>query len=229
MSKLDNCCKEKLSLSTAKLSAEYYYQSLPLCLIDAVFSIGIRYTTTRNVVIRFCDKLEIKRLREHGSSYPTSSNQFSVDDLLDILSKNNIKVITNDYFGNRCRTSSTNGILKSEAVLKFAKILNKYGVNYFQDLEKIVGNIDFEADIKKIAGQGSGISTTYFYMLAGEDNYIKPDRIILRFIEKCVGKAVDPTTATKLLEESHKKLQKDFPNLTLRELDHEIWKHSKIK
>ena len=33
-----------LSLEHARLGEEYFYQSLPLCVIDAVFSIGVRYS-----------------------------------------------------------------------------------------------------------------------------------------------------------------------------------------
>ncbi len=51
---LANCCKRHLDLQNAKFNDEYYYNSLPFCVIDAVFSIGIRYTITRNVVINFC-------------------------------------------------------------------------------------------------------------------------------------------------------------------------------
>jgi hypothetical protein len=44
--------RKVLPLSSAKLSEEYFYQSLPLCIIDAVFSIGVKYDSTREVVIR---------------------------------------------------------------------------------------------------------------------------------------------------------------------------------
>jgi len=43
-----------LPLATASLGDDYHYQSLPLCVIDAVFSIGVRYSGTRNVVARYC-------------------------------------------------------------------------------------------------------------------------------------------------------------------------------
>ena len=41
-------CNEELNLDNVKLSDEYYYQSLSLCVIDHVFSIGVKYTSTRN-------------------------------------------------------------------------------------------------------------------------------------------------------------------------------------
>jgi hypothetical protein len=36
--------------------------------------------------------------------------------------------------------------------------------------------------IETIPGQGSGISFKYFSMLAGNGNYVKPDRMVKRFV-----------------------------------------------
>ena len=225
---LANCCKTKLNLKNAKLSPEYYYQSLSLCVIDAVFSIGIRYYTTRKVVINFCNALGIKRLRVHGSAFPPTKEQFSIVDFLNLFEKHGIGKITQTYFKNRCRTSSRNGILKSEAVRRFSEVLMKYRVNYFQDLAHLIGDVDFGYAIKQIPGQGSGLSTSYFYMLAGDEGFIKPDRMISRFIEKCVGiTGVKTDEATDLVKEAHQILKHEFPDLTLRQLDHEIWKYQK--
>ena len=42
--KIKKTCEEKLCLSKTELGKEYYYNSIVLCLIDAVFSIGVRYS-----------------------------------------------------------------------------------------------------------------------------------------------------------------------------------------
>lgn len=52
-----NFCRNNLNLRNAKLGNEYYYQSLPLCIIDALFSIGIKYQTTQSVVQKYCNFL----------------------------------------------------------------------------------------------------------------------------------------------------------------------------
>ena len=59
---LANHCRDHLPLQDARLSDEYYYKSLSLCVVDAVYSIGIRYTITQNVVMKFCNELNITRL-----------------------------------------------------------------------------------------------------------------------------------------------------------------------
>ncbi len=49
-------CRTKLDLTQAILTDQAYsYYSLPLCVIDAVFSIGVRYSSTEATVRRFCD------------------------------------------------------------------------------------------------------------------------------------------------------------------------------
>jgi len=224
---LADCCKKHLDFKNAKLSEEYYYKSLPICIIDAVFSISIRYTTTRNVVMNFCRKAQIQRLRNYGSEFPPIERQFSVESLLKLYDEYSIDEITDRFYQNRNRTSSRSGILKAEAVLMFAKVLENYGINYLQDLSELIGDYRFENAIKTIPGQRSGKSTSYFYMLAGEENFIKADRMIIRFIKYCIGRVVDVGQASSLIIGTLDILKEEFPDLTPRQLDHEIWKYQK--
>jgi hypothetical protein len=216
--------EKKLDYKNLKLSDEYYYHSLPMCVMDAVFSIGIKYTTTRKVVINFCEKTGLKRLRKYGSNYPNKNEQFSINDLIDIYEKNGLDQLTKDYYKNKNLTSSKNGILKSEAVLLFCKVLNKFDINYFQDInEEIIKNKNLENEIKKIKGQKSGISFKYFLMLAGEENLIKPDRMIKRYIKDSIGREVDDTESLYIIVESAKSM-----GIKPRELDHQIWNYQRL-
>lgn len=63
-------------------------------------------------------------------------------------------------------------MLKAEAVVRFSEILSQSETNYLQDIEKILGDPNFESAITKIPGQRSGLSLRYFYMLAGAENYV---------------------------------------------------------
>jgi hypothetical protein len=225
--KLVECCRAKLNLENATLSREYFYKSLPICIIDAVFSLGIRYSMTQKIVQSFCNKVNIECFRPYGSSYPPIENQFSVMSLVDLYNKCSFEEMADKYFISRHRTSTVSGILKSEAVGKFGKILFSFGINYFQNLPQFIGNKRFEDSIKNIKGQNSGKSLTYFYMLAGDESYIKPDRMIIRFIERCIGKSVNVMSAIALVIDAHNILIHDFPKLTLRMLDHEIWKYQR--
>lgn len=180
--------RQKVNLSI-NLPDEYYYAHLPCCIIDAVFSIGVRYSSTRNVVIRYCEYLEIDRIRNNrNSEYPLREYQNSVDDLLNLYHTKGVDYITQKVFQNKQRTSSNNGILKTEAVKHFASVLKTYNINHFQDLDIIENNLRFSEDIKKIKGQSSGISLKYFLMLSGNENLVKPDRMLKRFIAMSIKK-----------------------------------------
>jgi len=62
---------EAIGLVPAEDTEAYRYASLPLCVIDAVFSIGVKYETTVATVGRVCDRL--------GWSKPASSRAGSSD------------------------------------------------------------------------------------------------------------------------------------------------------
>ncbi len=52
---LSDFCKKTFNLNESKLSDEYFYNSFSFCIIDAIFSIGVRYKSTQNTVKRYCD------------------------------------------------------------------------------------------------------------------------------------------------------------------------------
>jgi hypothetical protein len=165
----------------------YFYNHLPLCIIDAVWSIGVRYEGVQNVIMRYYINRKIVPYREESLrksfQYPDIKNQESLTIFLQYLKNFSYEQLSDKVFKNKQRTSTKNGILKSEAVMKFTEVLLKYNVNYFQDIEtKIKDNKLFELDIKNIPGQKSGICLEYFFMLSGDENKIKPDRMIKRFL-----------------------------------------------
>jgi hypothetical protein len=210
-------------LSEAKLGEEYFYQSLPLCIIDAVFSIGVRYESTRAVVIKYCDYFHLQRIREPLDILPRMEEQESIGEFIEKIDKLGIEHFTDQVFKNRQRTSTRNGILKTMAVYQFASVLRKYGVNYFQDVPKVMFDLQLEKEIKDIPGQGSGISLRYFFMLAGSNDFIKPDRMILRFLTNALGLTPSIEECQLLLKEASDVLKVKYKHMNPRLLDYQIW------
>ena len=62
-------------------------------------------------------------------------------------------------------------------------------------------------------------------MLAGGEDFIKPDRMIIRFVESVIQEKVDSDKTYSLILDALTILKKEFPALTPRMLDHEIWKY----
>jgi hypothetical protein len=124
---------------------------------------------------------------------------------------------------NRQRTSTRSGIMKSEAALRFAQVLELHKVEYFQDVEKIQGKESFENAVMAIPGQRTGITVRYFYMLAGSDDFVKPDRMILGFLRDQLGERLSKDEAQSILSEACSALKSEYPHLTTKTLDHYIW------
>jgi hypothetical protein len=219
-------CKTKLDLSNLTHAEEYGYHNLPLCIIDAVFSIGVRYTSTENTVKLFCDHFGISRLRE--KELPHTTEQLSVSEFLNLHAGFSFQGIAEKIYQNRQRTSTRSGILKAEAAYLFASVVHKFGVEYLQDVQKIMGNEAFETEIARIPGQSSGLSTRYFYMLVGDENFIKPDRMIRRFIDSAIRRELSFDECQQLLVSAHVELVQEYPALTPRSLDHQIWLYQRL-
>jgi hypothetical protein len=225
--KVKEFCVSVLDIQNAKLNDEYFYQSFPLCVIDSVYSIGVRYQGTKYTVIRYCEHYGLQRIRSDRGTIPLTENQESICQFIEKMESVGSEFFANRIFINSQRTSTRNGILKSEAVLQFAKILQKYRVNYLQDVPKIINNAAFENDIRTIPGQGSGISLKYFLMLSGADDLIKPDRWIKEFIKDVIVKQVSDRECQDLLSKTCEKIKTEYPNLTPRLLDNLIWNYKR--
>ena len=221
---VSNRCRQVLNLQDAVLGEEYFYQSLPLCVIDAIYSIGVIYTSTKNTVMNYCNYFKIQRIRDNRNNLPPTESQESIEAFLIKFYELEIDKFKEDIYDNRQRTSSRNGILKAEAVFIFAEVLKRYSINFFQDVPSIIANDSFESDVRRIRGQTSGLSLDYFFMLAGSDNIIKADRWIIRFLEIILNRPVSREEAQSCLDHVKDELINEYPNLTLRLLDNVIWK-----
>lgn len=221
-------CKQNFRLSEAKLGDEYYYQHLSLCVIDAIFSINARYSSVQNVVERYCRFYNLQNYRNNYTCLPDRVDQESISTFLKKFNETSLETFTTKIFNNRCRTSSRSGILKSEAVFQFASVLQVHAIEYLQDVPNIISNVPFEQSIISIPGQTSGLSLRYFLMLAGSDDLIKPDRMIVRFLQMVLNKSITPKEAQCIISEASFQLRDMYPTITPRFLDNVIWKWQRV-
>ena len=134
---------------------------------------------------------------------------------------------THKIFANRNRTSTVNGILKSDAVFRFAEVLHNYEIHYFQDVHRVIANPGFERAIRFIPGQKSGISHDYFLMLTGSEDFIKPDRTVLRFLSQVLGQSVTIPQAQTLIREASAILRPQYSQVSPWLLDYAIWNYQR--
>ena len=224
---LEKELEENFDLDEIELPDEYRYSSLPLCLIDAIFSIGVKYSSTKNTVMRYCDYYHIQKYRDSEDYLPVEQQH-----ILSELIKN-IKEAGTEYFAekivkNRQRTSSRNGILKSKAVLECAELLSSYGIETLNDFRDKM-NIEIEKEFCKVKGQTSGISLAYLKMLCGDPNTIKPDRHILRFLNSYFDEEIRIEDAQHIFNELINRLRIKYNKINARQLDYLIWSFMALK
>lgn len=192
------------------------YLSAPICALDSVFSIGIRYSVVVSSVYRFCDLLHVEFER-------TTITTSEVLRIIDGISDDDL---ANQYL-TRHRTSTNNGILKATAFRMFLQTMQTHRVETCDNIHAISGDIDFENDIKTIPGQRSGITLDYLYILSGMTEYVKDDRHI-----KCFFNEVFPQNnfshddrVNIIREAAHIMSHGLHPGMTPRHLDHIIWNY----
>lgn len=184
-----------------------YPDSLALCVIDSIWSIGIRYANVVAVVGRY------------SASRPAAES----DDLADLLAAVEAAGGIDAWrskVGTRHRTSSRGGIYKSDAVVAAAEALVAVGVDSAKDLRDADAATLARAEIVwcAVRGQRSGISWHYLLMLVGTED-VKPDRMILRFLTRAIGYQPDLDQARALVRAAAAEL-----GVTARTLDHRIWR-----
>jgi hypothetical protein len=225
--------KSRMDLAKEAEGPPSYWAALPLCIIDAVFSIGVRYPGVEKIVSRWCETQE-PSWEQEAPCRPTSNIGPTVRDFVEIIHcrlKGGCSY--ENLFGNRWRTSSRNGILKADAVRRFAEKLLDAGVNTFSDVRNH-GKLEVARErVSEIPGQRSGLSFKYFLMLTGEEDYVKPDRHVRRFVNDALcldwRRLVSEERAEELVREAAFRLRTDYPGLTPARLDLAIWSYQRFR
>ena len=210
-------CRAVLGDLTVLPEPPGYPNGLALCVLDAIWSMGVRYTAVKRVISRY---------REHRRSLGADPDFDSLTDLLATIDQAGSPEGFADLVGNRQRTATRSGVLKADAVGTAARMLTGQAINHPPDLQVAIrtGRAEPVEEIwRAVPGQQSGISWRYLLMLAGVAE-VKPDRMIRRFVADALHQVqVDAQTAARLVTE----VQHTNPGVSLRALDHAIWQHQR--
>lgn len=207
-----------------------YWASLTYCVLDAVWSIGSNYDSITTPLVRRLatahgDEQPVVNAagwNPDADNYPLSEfvADYTVDTLLDVT--------------NHQRTSTTNGILKAEASLKYAHILLEHGV------EDVAAAIEISKDddrksalnsaLRKVPGEGQhGIRRSYLWMLISDATLIKPDRMVMRWLRN-QGAEVSPSGARGLINDAAEAISQSRGSIvTPWMIDHAIWRAQREK
>lgn len=217
-------CERKLSIAGKSDPNLDFYKSLPLCILDAVYSIGVKYSSTAKVTERYIKHYELDISRDVAGS-----NEHTIRDFLkNINDAGGAKEFAEKVVHNRQRTSSRNGILKAEACVLVAKVFESHGINTLSDFNNYDKKDELDKDILAVHGQSSGVMLKYLKMLCGNNNLIKPDRMVKRFVAVFSSTITSDEDLQELVSRAATEVLKlKYPNMKPRLLDYLIWEYQK--
>jgi hypothetical protein len=216
----------KLAESVAALDPqprERRWTSLSFCIVDAVWSIGARYDSVVVPLVRE------KFAAEFGVTEPTiAASEPLPADPLPLPKLEGLAVDSLTDMTNRQRTSTRGGILKADAVLRHIAVFREHHVDSMQDALALFSDAERFARVddalRLIPGEGGyGVRRNYLWMLIGQDDLIKPDRMVLRWLGR-QGVKTDPAGArdiiTAIVPLVSARLNR---TVTAWEIDHALW------
>jgi len=199
------------------------WASLSFCIVDAVWSIGAHYD---NVVVPLVRK---KFAAEFGVTEPTiPASEPLPADLLPLSKLEELTVDSLTGMTNRQRTSTRGGILKADAVLRHIAVFRGHDVETMQDALALFSDLErfnqVDKALRSIPGEGSyGIRRNYLWMTIGQDDLIKPDRMVLRWLERHYIKT-DPAGARDIIAAIVPLVSGRLERkVTAWEIDHALW------
>lgn len=196
--------RSDIDLANARLSAGYYYASLPLAVTDAVFSIGVRYETVVNSVHHLARRAGWEVYRPLGSPYLDPGRQHTISELLAEFKK---AFDPTEVFGNRgyANPAAARPIPKAILVQQVAGVLAANGIENFNDFAAYPKLEALEETLRSLPAMSSGVAVSYLGMLCGNDENIKPDRHIHAFIRMASGNSglvISNAEAVSLMQEA---------------------------
>lgn len=200
---------------------------LSLCVLDAVFSIGVRYTSVDRACRAYARHANLPVVtvphREAATVIGTDAEQPLDTFVTDIHTIGPARFAA-EVIHHRGRTSTRNGILKADAALQCAETLLAHDVHTLTDVTTLLASptrlAAAEHDLRTIPGNGTAdIRLGYLWMLAGDDHHIKPDRMVLRWLTHHLHHPVSPAQARELITAAAQ-----HTGYTSWELDHAIWR-----
>ncbi|WP_430335837.1 hypothetical protein [Rhodococcus sp. ACT016] len=204
---------------------ERRWVSLSFCILDAVYSISARYdSVVVPVVHRVAEDCGVDAPSVQNSTND-EPDPLPLDMFLDRYPATD-KLVASTR--NRQRTPARGGILKADAVLQHARVLVDHNIRTLQDARRLLTDPHrleaVEADLRKIPGEGTaGVRRGYLWMLVGNEDEVKPDRMVLRWLARH-GVVVSPEEARQVLATVAERLSVRMGRrITAWELDHAIW------
>ncbi|MFJ8026324.1 hypothetical protein [Streptomyces sp. NPDC096311] len=198
-----------------------------LCVLDAVFSINAHYERhTVPTCHRYAAWAGISRQLSGSAQLPIPDEQ-PLQGFVAHIQTHGEEAFSSEVLQNRQRTrANRDAPLKVVAARQYAELLVSHGIATLADANALLADFEqlktVERDLAGVAGHGSGARLGYLWMLLGDDSRIKPDRMVLRWLQTVLQRTVTTAQAISILSEAAARLR-----CTPWELDHAIWENQR--
>lgn len=205
-------CEEHFDLDH---QTTYHYQSLPICIIDCVYSLRAKYeATTLRVVQRYADAFM------GGDKNAAGDTVSSLIDRMDECG--GPRSFADSIFQNHQKLGRSL-IPKEDAVYQLAHYLKLLQIDTLEDFRQFESPELLEVVIRAVKGI-SDAGVNYLFMLAGDPDRVKPDVHIHHCIVDACGRDLSNEECQTLFSEAVELLKTTHKGLTVAALDNVIWR-----
>ena len=193
----------------------YHYQSLPICIIDCVYSLRAKYEAiTLPIVQRYADAF-------------MSGDKYAAGDTVSALIERIEHCGGPHFFAERViknhQKLGRSLVPKEDAVYQLARYLKLLQIETIEDFREFESPELLETVIRAVKGL-SDAGVNYLFMLAGDPNRVKPDVHIHHSIVDACGMDVSNEECQILFTEAVELLKGANQGLTVADLDNTIWR-----
>ena len=210
-----NFCKNHFDLNQV---ISYDYHSLPVCIIDCVYSLRVHYdTTTKRIIDRYARKYL------NGDVFNSTE---TISDLLSHFDELNSKSDFSRIINNKQKLGKD--IPKESVCYDIAKYLSYLHIESLNDFLEFEDKIFLEKVLRSVKGFGSA-GVNYLFMLTGDIDRCKIDTHISQFMNDIFGDKPPENEIYRLFKEAVKILKNEYPGLNVRNLDGIVWRYYQSK
>ena len=202
------------------LADEFFPAHLSVALIDAVFSVRLRYEScVVPIVRRYCEHFGLSRTRPDRRRTPRIEEQETLTDLVGHYDRYGLRRMEAEVFRSRYLSPGT-GISKADNVYRAAVELRKAGLNHLQDAA-VAARAALKSALLPLNGIGPR-TVHMFLMYVGNEEFVKGDVHVCRFVTDCLGgQDVSACEAERIVQRAARLL-----GISPRCLDYAIWSHT---
>lgn len=216
---LTDKCRSLFGDESRWITADGYTHSLALAIIDSIFSTGSHYQSVINVV----NKYRAYRLGQGGDADRDGTKELLAT-FEDVGGSAGWAELVNNH---KPAHTQPDAPLKAAVILRAAEALHKkLRITTRGEVHAAYATDKSLAELKKtwlrLPSQSSGVTFNYFLILCGLQS-VKPDRMVIRFVEEHAGlkgKDITPMQTAELIGQ----VAENYPTQP-RMLDHVIWRH----